>query len=651
MSIIKGKIKDVYNSGRYKELEVYIKKVSNYKNVSFDMFDTLIKRIVDKPEDIFFLMESNNHIKIDNFKKKRIAAEKKAREVHKEVNIEMIYDYFYGISEEQKKDLINFELKIEKDNMFSNEIFLQLFKKCIELNKNVYIITDIYFNRPFIEEILSKNGIYGYKNIFISCECGKTKANGELFEEVLRVEKIKSDELIHIGDSWNSDYKKPKSMNISAIHIPTNYNFKKNIFSMKYNNYLNNFIKYSNYNNNSYYSFGFEKFGPFLWGFSKWIFKELKEKNIKNVYFLSRDGWIMKNAFDLCNIDNSINTEYIEVSRRSLRVPVIWMNSSLENIISMISPSKYIKISSFFEGVGLEIVNYEDKLLKHNFNKNTVLETNKLITDYNFLNLYKEIESDIIEISKKEYKAFKEYLIEKNICGKFAIVDIGWAGSMQRYLRQTLDKLKIESEITGLYIGIADYYKRNEVDGLDLDLNGYLFDMKKNINDDDKRKCFVGLFELLFLERAGSVKNYELSNNEVIVNRFDYEYIINNEPTNELLCIKKIQDGALSFVDKASRNEFLNKINYSSKELFQGIEKTGVNPNKKDINMFADFNFLDEGVINKLAKPRSVIYYLFHISELKKDFIQCRWKIGFMKRIFKLRFPYKKIFNYLLKFK
>ena len=51
------------------------------------------------------------------------------------------------------------------------------------------------------------------------------------------------------------------------------------------------------------------------------IFKE----HIDKVYFFSRDGYLMKQAFDLLYKENTdIKTYYLEVSRRSLRVPILW---------------------------------------------------------------------------------------------------------------------------------------------------------------------------------------------------------------------------------------------------------------------------------------------------------------------------------------
>ena len=58
---------------------------------SFDMFDTLITRLVNAPSDLFSIIETEYNI--PNFRKNRINAERKARKNsnHEEITIDDIY--------------------------------------------------------------------------------------------------------------------------------------------------------------------------------------------------------------------------------------------------------------------------------------------------------------------------------------------------------------------------------------------------------------------------------------------------------------------------------------------------------------------------------------------------------------------------------
>jgi len=288
---------------------------------------------------------------------------------------------------------------------------------------------------------------------------------------------------------------------------------------------------------------------------------------------------------------------------------------------------------------------------KFGFSKHVTFDRSHILKNQKLMTLYSELIPEVERISKKEYELLIKYIDQNDLKGKFSIVDIGWSGGMQRYLEQTLTKLEIPHEISGYYTGVSAYYTRNAEVVPDFDISGYLFDFKNDTNAIDKRSCFVGLFETLFLEQGGSVKNYVLKDDKVVANRYEYEYFINGQPTDEYLKVQKIQNSAMLFVNVASKDETLNLFKYSADDMFNVIRKIGANPNKDDINLFADFSFFDEGETHKLANPKSIAHYALHIREFKKDFLMCRWKTGFIKRILRIKLPYEKMYNLMLRYK
>ena len=637
---IVNKIKHTLNTGKPIDSQKFILSFQDYKVVSFDIFDTLLKRNVAKPTDVFAYIEQK--FGIENFKQKRIEAERIARSqsFDSEISLVDIYNQ-YGI------DYSKVELQAESELLTLNQDMFFVFQEAVK-NKTVILTSDMYLPETFIVDILNREGITGYHKLYLSSTVGVTKSNGKIFDLIIEDLCINRADIIHIGDSFHSDYNIPRKKGIAAKHLPTT--IKKSHYRLSGDaieiNIINSFINNSIPSTaDSYYRFGYEKFGMFLWGFSKWLHESLLNENIQKVYFFSRDGLIMKQAFDM--LFDDIETHYLEVSRSALRVPILWKNYSLDHVIDMISPSKMISLSSVFDGLGLNMYDYTDLLTTYNYSFETYFDRKELVNNKKFAEFYQELSADIESNSRNEYDLLVKYLDQHHIEGKFAIVDIGWSGGMQRYLKETLDTLKISNNITGYYIGIADYYKRNIKAVPSLNLNGYLFDFSKNITEIDKRRPFVGLFESLFLEQDGSVEKYINDNGVIKAKRFSYEYFENGKPTEEFQAIKKLQRGALDFV-KSFGNP---SIEISADQLFYGLEQTGLFPNKQDIKLFADFRFFDDGEINYLAKPQHLLTYLLHIRQLKKDFLMCRWKIGFLKRLLKIKLPYQTIYNYLSKYK
>ena len=657
MSGLKQTLKNKINTGKTPDAKILFKRIEKYENVSFDIFDTLLKRKVNNPNDVFNLMQRAVQDKISNFAQKRIHAESQARSKNnsKEITLDSIYDCMHGTSIEQKEQLKKLELKFEANILVPNKEMIDLFNLCKQANKQIYIISDMYLPLQFIEKILKKNNITGYKKIYLSSNEKLTKRSGQIFDLYLKENSFKAEKCIHIGDSWHSDYKIPKSKGISAIHIPRNTIFSNSDILKE--QYLNNFIRLNIYNKpvqDPYYKFGYKKFGQFLWGYVKWLHKNFQDANIEKVFFFSRDGYIMKQAYDLLygELQDNIKVKYLEVSRRSLRVPILWLNSDFESYINMISPSRLVTIQSIFDGAGLDINNYLDLLQKYGFTVHSDFDRNTILQNVQLKNLYSEVLPDIVSKSKEEYKYLREYLEQQHVNGKFAMVDIGWGGSMERYLTQTLNTLGISNDIYGFYIGVADYYKKNVKD-FSLKMKGYLFDFMNDATAIDERSSFVGLFESLFLEQDGSVKNYKYGNNgKVVSNRYSYEYFVEGKPTFEYLSIKKIQAGALEFIKDVKTDCILSDLLcFNSNELYSGIKDTGMQPSKRDLDLFADFHFYDEGRDDKLAAPANIVSYIINPKRLKHDFLVSRWKIGFMKRMFKVDLPYQKLYEYMHRFK
>lgn len=627
--------------------ELYL-QVKPYQYVSFDIFDTLVKRNLENPTDVFKLME---HKVGNGFANQRIEAEKKAREGlkksgRKEVLIEDIYKCF---SESERRNLIELELNTELQLLTPNHPVIDVYNRCLEDGKTVFITSDMYWPQEIVERLLVKIGVASYKELYLSSYRQAVKSDGSLFQLLVKTEHINPKELIHIGDCKVGDFLEPQKLGIKAVQIPR---YTKNVryrgddnYASLHMNYLNSFINNTVLlSDDPYYKFGYAQFGKVLWGYAHWIHDVAKEKGITKLFFLARDGYIMKKAYDICIDDHSIETRYLEVSRRSLRGPVLWMDSSFNTILNMVVNAKLVSMESIFDGLGIDIDQYQNKLEQYGFEKNTIFDRNSIFSDEKLKQLFTELTPDIIENSKKEYALLTEYLEQEEVSGKFGIVDIGYAGSMQRYLTQTLDKLRIQHQITGLYLGVADFYKKNEVDGLDLDLNGYLFDFKHDRHAVDCRSSFVGLFETLFLEHGGSVKRYRREGGRVVAERYPYEYYKDGKPTGDYLKIKEIQSGAIDFVSSAAADTFLNEFIYKPAELFNGIYMTGSDPDQDDLKLFADIAFYDEGITQRLACPQSIKHYIWHTDEMKNDFLQCRWKTGFLKRLLKLNLPYQRMY-------
>lgn len=272
-----------------------IKIIDKYDVISFDIFDTLIKRNCLKPHDIFAIVESmynsQNDNKISDFMEYREMAEKKAREnsEYEDVNLNEIYNNFSKFDSETLNKLKQLEIETELKFCTKNELMYEIYNYCKQKNKRIICISDMYLSKKNIEEILIKNG-YNIENIYVSSEIRSLKRTGNLFKYVVKKCNIRKEKIIHIGDSLKSDFLIPKLMGIKTYLIP---NFINNCMYIKFENMnnLNTRILYSFINNNIYHynnkytRIGYEILGPIAFAFCKWVHDSAKKSGINRLYF------------------------------------------------------------------------------------------------------------------------------------------------------------------------------------------------------------------------------------------------------------------------------------------------------------------------------------------------------------------------------
>lgn len=599
-----------------------------YGYISFDIFDTLIKRNVAKPTDIFYLLEEKTGI--IGFADQRMKAQIQA---DKKFNGYATIDDIYEILNLPSVKCL--EIQMEIDSCCANEKIKKIFAKYVQEEKYIVLISDMYLTSDVVEKMLQKCGYKGYKKIYISCEEKACKRNGSLFKKVLNDLQIRPGKLMHIGDNERSDWVIPGILGIKGLLVPrkrykSDLNLKERTLLAISDN--------SSQEKGGFYSLGGEILGPLLWGFSVWLQEELNRSNIENVYFMSRDGWILKKAFDLLNNNHHVKTHYLYCSRRSYSVPLLWKHSSFDEIVKCINAPEKISLHHFLLYVGLDPAKYQERAKEHSLSLTYTYEKNSFYQDMEVKRFFYSIQEDIVKNSKKEFYALSSYVEQTGLYGKIAVVDIGYHGTMQNALVQLLKENRKDVDVKGFYVGVSPSARL--INENLIDAKGYLYEANKNEDMEKQIKAFLPIFETLFLGQHGSVQKFT-DNNGILEPCFiSYEY---DNPKGKLIeekqVVNAIQQGALGFVDYMSSLPLYRNINFREKDVVASLLKKGLTPTLKDASFWGDFRFLD-GTVRYIARPQ-------HLN--RNDFLNCMWKIGYLKRILKMPLPYQHIYYFLLK--
>jgi len=391
-----------------------------------------------------------------------------------------------------------------------------------------------------------------------------------------------------------------------------------------------------------YYTFGYETFGIILYGFSKWMIADLKKRNIKKILFLARDGFIMQEAFHRMPEHEIFQDDYLYISRRSIRVPLLW-KASKKDRLKAIFPTTYISISDLITSVGLNPQNYAAAIAGHGLKANQVIRDKDIDANTAVAGLIDDIWDDVTENSKKEYEFLIRYLEKFDLSGDIAIVDIGWRGSMQYFLNEALADIGIDAKLHGYYITLSSTMIKGQ------DMKGYLGNVDGESAGCDLLRGYVGLIETMFLKAEGSTVKYQVTDSDVFPVLGKYEYADGSGLSEETGHIMQIQKGAIDFIKDLAYEDCL--CNFSPETAFKNLSDMANYPTLEDIKMFGWFRLFNNGTVSRIAGSNSAIYNITHLKAMKGDLYESRWRIGFMKRMLKIPFPYYGLFKLLMKAK
>ena len=615
------------------ELERVLKsKCQKYTVVTFDVFDTLLKRDVMTPTEVFSLVEQEfdqKHGGKSYFAQKRSEAEYKLRKANRysEVTLDEIYENI-DFSASQQQELRKLELEAEKNLLHANYPLKQVFDFCVAKKKKIYLISDMYLPLSFLTSILENAGYIGYQKFYLSCEYRKTKLTGDLFRFFLEEEGIEPDTVFHIGDSYYADIFGAKRAGIKSYRIPRNINSALYARSPSEGDSFSNRSLYAYINTRGCFcttrpeQLGYELLGPLIYGFCTYL-HNLPERKGRKLWLVARDMYLFERAYQLLYPEDDF--EYIYLSRKSLR-PVYTEAVGDLTKSGEAFPDKDYTLSQVLHYMGYKL---EDAGLL----KSQVSE----IPKYNGRSLgsYPEICQALSspEIAKKESAMAatgRQYLEEHGLFSEsILLADVGWHGTTQLLLDTIREKGSQTSSIVGCYLGCCEGTQRR----IGNSYRTWLFDEK----DDCPFMRGIVLLESMILAPHGSTIGFEQKEGDKVSPKLaNSDYIPNT--------VMEMQRGAMAFVTEFKQSILSKLILIEPEFVCESFERLEMKPLKKELEYIGELDY-ENFYLTKIASPKSLAYYLRHYKELKKDFMYAGWRTGFMYRLFKLRLPYGKIYD------
>lgn len=343
------------------------------KLYSFDIFDTLISRRCHYPTTVFECIQKRIEKSEEdfttyfrrNFTWIRRWCESNVREYYKksvllrnddrlEIQLEEIYDRMqelYSLSEEQKKQLIEWECEAELDAVIPLPENIARLKEEKSRGNDVILISDMYLPEKVIRQMLKKaDPVLAEIPLYLSSSRGYQKTTKKLFLEVYDSLDYRYSEWVHIGDNRFADDTQPTALGIwtEPIELPKLSRYEKifgdytNEFGMR--SVLKLFLSFRQEERTDKELFAYEYASLYLVPYVHWAVMDAVNRGYEMLYFISRDGYYLKMIADAVIEEKQlpVRTKYIYGSRKAWRVP-----SFIDKV-----DEEFFEVYGNFSGVG-----------------------------------------------------------------------------------------------------------------------------------------------------------------------------------------------------------------------------------------------------------------------------------------------------------
>jgi HAD superfamily hydrolase (TIGR01549 family) len=454
--------------------------------ISFDVFDTLIRRPVEKPADLLRFLDAKA-LKLTggvaaDFGRTRTMCEVETRnrlsESKDEITLDDIYEtlaVFFDLTEDQILALKSAEIELEITAAQERPFGRKLYDIARATGRPIYLISDMYLPACVIEQMLAKAGYDDYQELFVSSEYGCRKHSGDLYDVVLNRVGLAPRNLLHVGDNKRTDIEKAEARGIRAFRWSSAIEWMRSnpIYEKIYAPRVGAGEKarsaiagvtalglfdapappesFTSLSGGQAENLGYAVLGPIVTGYMTWLGREARRDAISDLYFMAREGWVLKEAFNILHEDDETlpKGKYLYGSRRAIRL------ASCRNrgdIMAMAS-------APYDPGISL------DGLLHARFGIDLTPERAQLLAKQEIHYLARPLErsfddqnlwrrtcraltEDILENAAVERGAYEHYLAESSFYTSEnpALVDLGWKANIQGALGSLTSR-----SLTGYY--------------------------------------------------------------------------------------------------------------------------------------------------------------------------------------------------------
>ncbi|MEW8686398.1 MAG: glycosyltransferase [Candidatus Thiodiazotropha sp.] len=530
------------NSHRIYDIEqtraVILENRNRLKAVSFDIFDTLLARVIEPPEAVQLAVcrEVAALLGGDHSEQSvwlaRQQAENRLRAASREMNgdgechfDELVDDWVKALNAEMPSDRLAYrihriELEMESLALYLKPQIVELLAWIRGLGLKVIAASDMYLGERHIKEILADKGVLAHLDeLHVSSESGLCKHSGKLFQHILATHGWHADELLHIGDNPISDSQALLMQGGTGLHLHEKGELMRRAeqsldhdmcryggpwpgiwFSRIYDALLTQ--QADNSGKGFFYRYGRHRLGPLFNIYMAGLIEAVRRDAIDKLYFVARDGFIFQQLYPLWKGEQDPQGDYLYASRKTIMAASISDGMRLDQARMALFNPKQQGLLSILKTFGLQYSEFEVFAHRYGF-----MEMNEPLPDHQDSRLRDFLADKQVQAKIKAHGAqcrdhLERYLEQLGFFSHKAIafVDIGWNGTIQKYLKRAFGHRPDFPKMSGYYFAFVG--KIHKEFGEDNRVHGLLYDA----NSDPEAFKTAADFEELFEQGARALE-------------------------------------------------------------------------------------------------------------------------------------------------
>lgn len=518
--------------------------------VSFDVFDTLLCRLVKEPTDVFRLMEVvASDLCKPGFAEARIEAEMLARKRVKreEISLQEIYAAIAPEYQAMQSKLMQIEIDTEKRVCVARADVVEELRNFQRQNIRTIGISDMYLPETVIAEMLKLNGIE-LDHLYVSSTVGKTKSTGNLYAYVRDQECVSYADWLHFGDNRHSDIENALMFGIDCHHRPVenpqceSIEFPSDAISLSIISGVVRSLTYAKRPggifNQTWFMLGAEHTALMAMLLCKRVKEKADETQSTRIYFLARDGFVLEKIYNLMYPDDPRRKIYLAASRRMINF--LATTSVNKNYEFLTANSIGLKPSELIERLG---VTPQDDLDERFGSLVTSDEIARSVIQLH--------EIDILNKAEAERKVVTAYLAHAGLFDEedSVLVDVGWYCSIQKNLQNLIAMEGKRPRLHGIYFGT--HVERTDV----LDAEGLFYTNRHPLRHHDVFNGSLEVVELLFTAPEQSIISVE-----PFGSGYNFKRLQNAHEDARIRAAEHIVDGAISAVTALKQSDLIDAV-------------------------------------------------------------------------------------------